>query len=97
MTQLSDCWYEHALLDERLRVRVGKHEANAESTTTDAADDFPGASFGMPPMALIPSYQMMDLSAALLVGPVSSVGDVLHEWASGPDGDYGSVMAHRRA
>jgi porin len=73
LTQLSECWYEQALLDERLRIRIGKQEANADFTTTDAAGDFPGASFGMPPMALIPSYPMMNLGAALFVRPVPSL------------------------
>jgi len=52
-----ELWYEQKLLDDRLRLKVGKVDANSEFNFVDAAGDFANSSAGFSPTIFaFPSY-----------------------------------------
>jgi porin len=52
-----ECWYEQTLLDDRLRIKVGKVEANSEFDFVDVAGDFANSSAGFSPTIFtFPTY-----------------------------------------
>jgi len=54
---LYELWYEQRLLEERLRVKVGKVDANTEFAFAEAAGDFANSSAGFSPTIFVfPSY-----------------------------------------
>lgn len=54
---ISELWLEQALYDERLRLKLGKMDANAEFAYVDAAGDFAHSSAGISPTIFaIPTY-----------------------------------------
>ncbi len=56
-TQLSEIWYEHLMLDDALRIRVGKIDVNGEFAFADNAGEFLNSSMGFSPTIFVmPSY-----------------------------------------
>jgi len=55
-TQVSEYWYEQRLLDDRLGIRVGKQDANAEMCLVDFGVDFINSSFGQIPNVPLPAF-----------------------------------------
>ncbi|MEM1210340.1 MAG: carbohydrate porin, partial [Planctomycetota bacterium] len=52
-----ELWYEQALLDDRVRIKVGKVDANSEFDFIDVAGDFSNSSAGFSPTIFtFPSY-----------------------------------------
>ena len=65
-TQIAELWYEHVFLDGKLRVKVGKVEANAEFAYTDNGGEFLNSSMGFSPtIFVLPTYP--DPSMAIVV------------------------------
>lgn len=57
LSVLYELWYEQLLWDGRVRVKVGKVDANSEFAFVDAAGDFANSSAGFSPTVfVIPSY-----------------------------------------
>ena len=55
-TQVTEFWWEKAILDGLVTVRLGKQDANAEFAVTNLAGDFINASFGMHPNIPMPAW-----------------------------------------
>ena len=54
---ISQVWYQHQTLDDRLRIKIGKFDANADFASTDIAGDFANSSAGFSPTIVgFPSY-----------------------------------------
>ncbi len=56
-TQLNELWYEQTLLDGRLRLKVGKLDANGEFAFVDGGGEFLNSSMGFSPTIFtLPTY-----------------------------------------
>lgn len=54
---LAELWWEQRLVDDRLRVKVGKLDANSEFAYTDVASEFVNSSMGFSPTIFVfPTY-----------------------------------------
>jgi porin len=69
--ELAELFIEQAALDDRLRVRIGKQDANRDFGTPRLTGDFLNNSFGMYPTAPLPSYPMTGLGAIAVARPVA--------------------------
>jgi porin len=68
-TQLTELFVEQALLGGRLRVRLGKQDANRDFGTPRFGGNFINNNFGMFPNAALPSYPATGLGAIAIVQP----------------------------
>ena len=69
-TRLYEFWYEHALLDGALRVRLGKMDVNADFAVPDYGGEFVHSSAGFSPTIPMPTWPDPALGIALFVEPV---------------------------
>jgi len=67
-TTIAEYWYEQLTLDEALRIKIGKQDANADFASTDLGGDFVHSSFGLPPMIPLPSFPSQALGIATFLG-----------------------------
>lgn len=88
-----EAWYEQFLFGERLRLKVGKVDANSEFGFVDVAGDFSNSSAGFSPsLFVLPSYpdpaMSLNLFATLIDGASSSlsVGYGFYDGAAAVDG-----------
>jgi porin len=70
-TQLTEFFYEQALFGDRLRIRLGKQDANREFGTPRYGGNFINNNFGMFPTTPLPSYPVTGLGAAVIVDATS--------------------------
>ncbi len=63
-TTIAEYWYEHLVVDELWRIKVGKQDANADFAFTDLGGDFVNSSFGLPPMIPLPTFPSQALGIA---------------------------------
>jgi porin len=70
-TQLTELFLEQAALDDRLRIRIGKQDANRDFGTPRLGGDFLDNNFGMFPTAPLPSFPATGLGAIVLAKPVA--------------------------
>ena len=63
--QVSEYWWERALWDGRVRVRLGKQDANADFAVVDLALDFINSSFGFHPTIPMPTFPAPSMGAAV--------------------------------
>ena len=68
-SQLGEFFYEQALFDEHLKLRLGKQDANREFGTPRYGGNFINNNFGMYPTTPLPSFPTTGLGAALIVEP----------------------------
>ncbi len=80
-TQVTEFFFEQTFLDERIRIRLGKQDANRDFGTPRFGGNFLNNNFGMVPSAPLPSYPTTGLGAAVIVQPLwwLSVKAVLFE------------------
>lgn len=72
-TALYELWYEQVLLDARLRVKVGKVDANSEFAFADFGGEFLNSSTGFSPTILaLPTYPNPAMSINAFVEPVEA-------------------------
>lgn len=69
-TQLTELFVEQTLFDERLRIRIGKQDANRDFGTPRFGGNFINNNFGMFPNAPMPSYPTTGLGALIAGEPV---------------------------
>lgn len=88
-----ELWYEQRLLNDRLRVKAGKIDANSEFARVDAADRFAHSSAGFSPTIFVfPSYPDPATAVALFATPFDdqtsslTLGYGLFDGAAGADG-----------
>lgn len=55
-TTIAEYWYEHLLLDGKMRFKVGKQDSNVDFALSDLGGDFVNSSFGFPPMIPFPTF-----------------------------------------
>ena len=68
-TQLTELFYEQVALDDRLRIRIGKQDANRDFGTPRFGGNFINNNFGMFPNAPLPSYPTTGLGALVSATP----------------------------
>lgn len=68
-TELAELWLEQTALDGRLRVVIGKQDANREFGTPRLGGDFLGSNLGRHPTAPLPSSPSTGLGAIVAVRP----------------------------
>ena len=94
-SQVSELWYQQLLLDDHVRVKVGKVDANTEFAFPANAAPFLGSSFGhTPTIVTLPTYPDPAMSANVFVYPTrnlsASFGIYDDSKAEGVDtGSYG--------
>jgi carbohydrate-selective porin OprB len=69
--ELAELFFEQAALDDRLRVRIGKQDANRDFGTPRLTGDFLNNSFGMYPTAPLPSFPMTGMGAIAIAKPLA--------------------------
>ncbi len=99
-TQISEVWFEQKLWDDRLRIKVGKVDANGDFAHTPDADEFINGSFGGTPAILgFPTYPDPAMSANVFVKPIEHLdlgfgvydGSTQAGHTTGDDGPAGFV------
>jgi porin len=85
-TQVSEYWWERSLLHERIAVRLGKQDCNAEFDIVDLGGDFINCSFGYDPTVPMPSYPNPSMAAALFVKLHEKLTFKAGVWDGAPDG-----------
>lgn len=101
-TQVSEYWFEQNFASDRMRLKLGKQDANADFCAVDNGGDFINSSFGLIPTAPMPTFPDPALGAAFfadIFGPLS-IGAGIYDGApdggtagmdSAFDGDEGSM------
>lgn len=56
MNQISEVWYQQKLFKDKLRLKFGKQDANADFCFLNSGFDFMNLSFSINPTVLIPTY-----------------------------------------
>jgi len=69
-TQLAEYWYEQRLLDDKVRVKLGKMDANADFAYVEYGMEFINSSAGINPQIPAPQYPDPVLGIAVFVEPV---------------------------
>jgi len=85
-TQVSELWYRQSFFDDRLWIKVGKQEANADFAGLEFGGEFINSSAGFSPTIPLPSYPDQDLGVALGIAPVSWFSVNLGAYNGDPDG-----------
>jgi porin len=70
-TQLTELFVEQTAFDERIKVRIGKQDANRDFGTPRFGGNFINNNFGMLPNAPLPSYPTTGLGALVAVVPAA--------------------------
>ncbi len=93
LDMIAELWYQQTLFDDRLRIKVGKVDANSEFAAVAVAEDFASSSAGFSPTILgFPSYpdpaMSINLFTTLVVedGYDLTLGYGFYDGAGGPDG-----------
>ncbi|MCA9127852.1 MAG: carbohydrate porin [Planctomycetales bacterium] len=66
-TTIAEYWYEHSLLDNLLRFKIGKQDANADFAFTDLGGEFVNSSFGLVPTVPLPTFPSQALGVASMM------------------------------
>jgi porin len=69
LTQLAEYWYEHEFIPDRLKVKIGKQDANADFAIFDVCESYINSSFTLNPTIPMPTYPEPTLGAALFARP----------------------------
>ncbi len=83
-TELTELFIEQVALDDRLRFKVGKQDANRDFGTPRFGGDFLNNSFGMYPTAPLPSYPATGLGAIVAARPVAWITGKLAIYEGSP-------------
>jgi porin len=70
-TQLTELFLEQTAFDERIRIRIGKQDANRDFGTPRFGGNFINNNFGMFPNTALPSYPTTGLGAVVAVAPLA--------------------------
>ncbi|MHC4181110.1 MAG: carbohydrate porin, partial [Planctomycetota bacterium] len=63
--QVSEYWWERGWFDGRVRVRLGKQDANEDFAVVEPAGDFINSSFGFHPTIPMPTFPFPSMAAAV--------------------------------
>lgn len=84
--QVSEYWWQLALLDDRLTFLIGKQDINNNFVVTDMATDFIQSSFGISPDVAIPTFPAQSFAAVIKAQLTDSTECKLGIWDGQPDG-----------
>ena len=85
-TQLSEIWYLHSFLDDRLWIKLGKMEANADFAFVDFGGEFINSSPGFSPTIPLATFPDQDWGIVLGVQPVDWFSMNIGVYQGRPDG-----------
>ncbi|MFA6989901.1 MAG: carbohydrate porin, partial [Candidatus Gastranaerophilaceae bacterium] len=68
-SQLYEYWYEQRLLKEKIKVKIGRQDANADFCSLEHSGDYINSSFGLIPNIPIPAYPAAGLGVSTMVSP----------------------------
>lgn len=74
MNQVSEFWYRHGFFDDKLWLKLGKMEANADFSCAETGLEFIHSSAGLIPTVPIPSYPDQDWGAVVGMEPADWFG-----------------------
>lgn len=95
-TQLTELFLEQTALDDRLRIRIGKQDANRDFGTPRFGGNFINNNFGMYPTSPLPSYPSTGLGAIAAAQPVAWLTGKLAIYEGSPEvGGLGLTGAFR--
>lgn len=95
-TQLTELFYEQALAGGRLRIRLGKQDANRDFGTPRFGGNFINNNFGMFPNSPLPTYPSTGLGAVVIAQPVTWLVGKLGIYEGSPMvGGLGLITAFR--
>ena len=69
-TRLYEFWYEHALFDDKLRIKLGKIDANADFAAPEYGGEFTQSSAGFSPTIPLTTWPDPGLGISVFVEPV---------------------------
>lgn len=72
-SQLLEYWYQHSVLDGKLKVKVGRQDANIDFCTLENAGEYINSSFGLIPNTPIPAYPAPALGVSTIISPSNQV------------------------
>ncbi len=96
--QISEFWYKHTLLDDRLWIKLGKMEANADFAFVDNGVEFINSSPGFSPTIPLVTYPNQDWGIVVGVKPVDWFYMNVGIYQGDPDGgrSIGKTLDHLR-
>jgi porin len=95
-TQLTELFIEQTVLGDRLRIRIGKQDANRDFGTPRFGGNFINNNFGMFPNAALPSYPTTGLGVVVAAQPLAwLLGKLAIYEASPATGGLGLATAFR--
>lgn len=80
INQISECWYQQKLLDDKLRLKIGKQDANADFGFLNSGWDFINTAFSVIPTVPMPTYPDQSFGFVAEINP--------KEWLSIRNGIY---------
>lgn len=80
MNQLSECWYQQKLFDNKIRMKVGKQDANIDFGYLNSGWDFMNTAFSVNPTVPMPTYPDQAFGFMAEINP--------KEWLSIRNGTY---------
>jgi porin len=84
--QVSELWYRQSFLDDRLWIKVGKQDANADFAGVEYGGEFINSSAGFSPTIPLGTYPDQDLGVGLGVAPIPWFSVNLGVYNGDPDG-----------
>lgn len=67
--QLYEYWYEQSLLGDKVKVKIGRQDANADFCVLENAGEYINSSFGIAPNVPIPMYPAPGLGVSTIISP----------------------------
>lgn len=68
-TQMTEYWYEQSILSDRIKLKLGKQDANSDFSVLDSGFEFVSSSFSFSPNLPISSYPAPAMGALLTLQP----------------------------
>jgi porin len=89
-TAVAEYWYEQLLVDDTVRLKLGKQDANADFAYSDVAGDFVHSSFGLAPTIPLATFPSQALGAAMFWSATDNIviGGGIYDGTL-PDGPQG--------
>jgi porin len=84
-TQLTELFFEQTAAGDRLRIRIGKQDANRDFGTPRFGGNFINNNFGMYPTSPLPSYPTTGLGAIIAAQPVAWLSGKAAIYEGSPD------------
>lgn len=84
--QISEFWYTHYFMDERLWLKLGKQEANADFAYVENGGEFINSSAGFSPSIPLTSYHDQDFGAVLGIDVNKQLGFKMGAYQAHPNG-----------